>query len=413
MEQWGEYAAFGSRHGVPAERRNKERDRETEFGPATGTNQPKDTMEPITHALSGAVIGCALPWKRRWWLPAWAALVAASPDMDVFFVRTPLEYIEWHRGITHSFAGGLLLALLLALIPWLANRRRVPGVPADAPPFNWSLPFAWFVAYLLILHHIYLDCMNSYGTQVFLPFSDYRVRLNALFIVDPLLLLPLGLGLLFKRTDRRVMLGLLLWTLLYPLGSLAIRAGLEAHLHDGHYTPDVFTQELRSEDLTPEQRGEGRWNDVRAVHLVPDAFTPFHWKLILDRGTVWDVAGYTLFMDEPETFIAYAKPPQPLWTRLGEEDRTFRAYERFALYPALEEEQKLGGALEGETQYIFSDLRFGSTIRWVDEIQVQRHGKPTTFRIMARVGADGTVDAVRFITTTGAGGDSGWNPPQR
>ena len=118
-------------------------------------------------------------------------------------------------------------------------------------------------------------------------------------------------------------------------------------------------------------------------------------------------------MDEPETFIAYAKPPQPLWTRLGEEDRTFRAYERFALYPALEEEQKLGGALEGETQYVFSDLRFGSTIRWVDEIQVQRHGKPTTFRIMARVGADGTVDAVRFITTTGAGGDSGWNPPQR
>ena len=33
-------------------------------------------MEPITHALSGAVIGYALPGKRRWWLPAWAALVA-------------------------------------------------------------------------------------------------------------------------------------------------------------------------------------------------------------------------------------------------------------------------------------------------------------------------------------------------
>ena len=64
-------------------------------------------MEPITHALSGAVIGCALPGKRRWWLPAWAALVAASPDMDVFFTRTPLQYIEYHRGITHSFVGGL------------------------------------------------------------------------------------------------------------------------------------------------------------------------------------------------------------------------------------------------------------------------------------------------------------------
>ena len=112
-------------------------------------------MEPITHALSGAVIGYALPGKRRWWLPAWAALVAASPDMDVFFTRTPLQYIEYHRGITHSFVGGLGLALLLALIPWLMNRWRVPKVPDDSPPFGWPLPLAWLTAYLLILHHIF------------------------------------------------------------------------------------------------------------------------------------------------------------------------------------------------------------------------------------------------------------------
>ena len=217
-------------------------------------------MEPITHALSGAVIGYALPGKRRWWLPAWAALVAASPDMDVFFTRTPLQYIEYHRGITHSFVGGLGLALLLALIPWLMNRWRVPKVPDDSPPFGWPLPLAWLTAYLLILHHIFLDCMNSYGTQVFLPFSDYRVRLNALFIVDPLLLLPLALGLIFWRKRRAVMIGLLLWTILYPLGSLATRVGLEAHLKDSHYTPDVFTQELLSEDLAPGQRGKGLWD---------------------------------------------------------------------------------------------------------------------------------------------------------
>ena len=89
----------------------------------------------------------------------------------------------------------------------------------------------------------------------------------------------------------------------------------------------------------------------------------------------------------------------------------FRAYERFALYPALEAEIPLEGPLEGYTEYVFSDLRFGSTIGWVDYIQVRRHGKPTTFRIMARVAPDGRVSAVRFITTTGAGGDSGWNPP--
>ena len=47
----------------------------------------------------------------------------------------------------------------------------------------------------------------------------------------------------------------------------------------------------------------------------------------------------------------------------------FRAYERFALYPALEAEIPLEGPLEGYTEYVFSDLRFGSTIGWVDDIQ--------------------------------------------
>ena len=89
--------------------------------------------------------------------------------------------------------------------------------------------------------------MNSYGGHAGLSaVQRHRVRLNALFIVDPLLLLPLALGLLFWRKRRAVMIGLLLWTILYPLGSLATRVGLEAHLGDSHYTPDVFTQELPS-----------------------------------------------------------------------------------------------------------------------------------------------------------------------
>ena len=57
------------------------------------------------------------------------------------------------------------------------------------------------------------------------------------------------------------------------------------------------------------------------------------------------MAGYTVFTEEPQTFIAYAKPPQPLWAELAAKDRMFRAYERFALYPALEAEIPLEGPL--------------------------------------------------------------------
>ena len=296
------------------------------------------------------------------------------------------------------------------LIPWLMNRWRVPKVPDDSPPFGWPLPLAWLTAYLLILHHIFLDCMNSYGTQVFLPFSDYRVRLNALFIVDPLLLLPLALGLIFWRKRRAVMIGLLLWTILYPLGSLATRVGLEAHLKDSHYTPDVFTQELLSEDLAPGQRGKGLWDDVRAVHLVPDAFT-------LSTGSSFWIAGASgtwRAIRYSRRSLRRSLPTPSRRSRSGPSlpQRTACSARTSALpsTPPLRLKFRWR-ALEGYTEYVFSDLRFGSTIGWVDYIQVRRHGKPTTFRIMARVAPDGRVSAVRFITTTGAGGDSGWNPP--
>ena len=267
-------------------------------------------------------------------------------------------------------------------------------------------------------HHGVLD-------QGYWPDGLYTAPSDEALIYDITLMKRLGFNMLRKHIKIEPMrwyyhcdrLGMLVWQDMPSGGGqynlLTISAPLitGVHLKDSHYTPDVFTQELLSEDLTPGQRGKGLWDDVRAVHLVPDAFTPFHWKLILDRGSVWDVAGYTVFTEEPQTFVAYAKPPQPLWAELAAKDRMFRAYERFALYPALEAEIPLEGPLEGYTEYVFSDLRFGSTIGWVDDIQVRRHGKPTTFRIMARVAPDGTVSAVRFITTTGAGGDSGWNPP--
>ncbi|MFQ8888885.1 MAG: metal-dependent hydrolase [Bilophila wadsworthia] len=127
--------------------------------------------------------------------------------------------------------------------PWLMNRWRVPKVPDDSPPFGWPLPLAWLTAYLLILHHIF-GLHESYGTQVFLPFSDYRVRLNALFIVDPLLLLPLALGLIFWRKRRAVMIGLLLWTILIRSARWPHGWALGSASQGRHYTPDVSTQEL-------------------------------------------------------------------------------------------------------------------------------------------------------------------------
>ena len=64
-----------------------------------------------------------------------------------------------------------------------------------------------------------------------------------------------------------------------------------------------------------------------------------------------------------------------------------------------------------ETEYTFSDLRFGSTIPFVDAIQTRRSGKEAVFRIQARIAGNDRLEAVRFVTMPGAGGDTGWQPP--
>ena len=54
-------------------------------------------MDPITHAASGAVAMLALPRRplTRWAVPL-AALAAASPDLDLVFVSTPLQFLLLH-----------------------------------------------------------------------------------------------------------------------------------------------------------------------------------------------------------------------------------------------------------------------------------------------------------------------------
>ena len=212
------------------------------------------------------------------------------------------------------------------------------------------------------------------------------------------------------------MIGLLLWTFLYPLSSLGTRIVLEKNL-SAQPESAVFRQTLTSEGLSLPTPHQESWSSIKALHLVPDAFTPFHWKIVLDNGALWDTAGYTLFSSMPDSFQAYSKPPEKLWKELGEKDRMFRAYQRFVVYPSLDrviDEHSIiprdSMQLSGK-EVIFSDLRFGSTIPFVDTIQTRHNGEQINFRIMARILPDGTPLSVRFVTTTGAGGDSGWIPP--
>jgi inner membrane protein len=67
---------------------------------------------------------------------------------------------------------------------------------------DWTTLFFWS-----IFTHPLLDSLTTYGTQLFLPFSDYRVSIASVFVVDlfytlPFLLCVIGVSML-ARTNRK------------------------------------------------------------------------------------------------------------------------------------------------------------------------------------------------------------------
>ena len=77
-----------------------------------------------------------------------------------------------------------ILGLLLALCCYPLWRSTTPG--------HWNFGKVWLLTCAMVLLHIWLDVVTTYGTMIFLPFSHERVRLNGVFIIDLLLTLPLA-----------------------------------------------------------------------------------------------------------------------------------------------------------------------------------------------------------------------------
>jgi membrane-bound metal-dependent hydrolase YbcI (DUF457 family) len=132
-------------------------------------------MDTLTHALAGAVISDG--WFRRRLGPfatPFALAAAALPDIDILILRLLSPDNPWldHRGYTHSLFITLPAAPLLGLAA-----ARLAGKPGE-----WR---AWALLALLCLYsHILLDVVTSWGTMLFLPFSNQRAALDAAPILD-------------------------------------------------------------------------------------------------------------------------------------------------------------------------------------------------------------------------------------
>ena len=204
-------------------------------------------MDSLSQVVLGAAAGEAVLGKKignRAMM--WGAFAGFLPDLDVTagLVMNDIGALAVHRGITHSIFFAVFFSFFLA---WLVQGLYARGwyrkksfkitsvivtlgavvITANFLPFMvteqfntslllWTL-FIGIALYLVlnryyiqkesalvettakdwywlffwgILTHSLLDCFTVYGTQLFLPFSDYRVGFNVISVVDPLYTVP-------------------------------------------------------------------------------------------------------------------------------------------------------------------------------------------------------------------------------
>jgi membrane-bound metal-dependent hydrolase YbcI (DUF457 family) len=145
-------------------------------------------MDNLAHTLIGAALGRAVGGRE---LPAagWIGAIAGNAPDWVELVLKPgswapragVEYLVYHRGITHSLLGAAVeivaLSGLFGLLLRLWARRA--GVPP--PPWRWVAACVTAT----VASHLYLDWQGSYGLRPLLPWSAQWYYGDWVAIVDP------------------------------------------------------------------------------------------------------------------------------------------------------------------------------------------------------------------------------------
>lgn len=211
-------------------------------------------MDSLTQIVLGAAVGeAALGKKVGNRAMIWGAIAGTIPDLDVFanYFLTPIDALAFHRGISHGLFTNFVLALILgfsvyklyqqtwhrwvgigswcllgiAIMGYLSFSNGITGLKFLlflALSSGWTFiiylryfrkgyatpeaslgGWTWLFILGLITHPI-LDCFTNYGTQIFQPFSNYRVAFNNISVVDPLYTLPFLVCLLSAAAFDRI-----------------------------------------------------------------------------------------------------------------------------------------------------------------------------------------------------------------
>lgn len=305
-------------------------------------------MDSLTQIILGAATG-ELAAGRKVGRKAmfWGAVGGTIPDLDVM-VGGILKSIAWfdemdalafHRGISHSFffailaplvlgrvvswhyqqpgrkhrsfIGGVLVYALMAFainfvffaigggavnitaligslvlgalitfgLYWRFYKRELSVVNASWQTFGWV--FFWS-----IFTHPLLDCCTTYGTQLFQPFSDFRVGFNNIAVADPIYTIPFALciiasAFIFKKLPIRRYLNI--------AGIVISSCYLVWTVYNKYRVDTVIENSLAEQGV-----------EYHRYMSSPTILNNFLWNVVVESDSVYYTSLYSILDKAPE-----------------------------------------------------------------------------------------------------------------
>jgi inner membrane protein len=309
-------------------------------------------LEPITHFLFGAAMGRAGLNRKTALATATLTLAAEAADLDVISrFRGSAFGLNHHRGFTHSFVGVPLVAAAVVGFMYVIWRLRGRKTRDPNLPPRWGLLFAY--ACLAGVSHILLDFTNNYGVRPFWPFSERWYSWDIVFIIEPVILVVLILGLvvpgLFSLINEEIG---------------ARRKGPQGRLAACVALLGVFAcwgvrdYEHRRAVAALESRVYNGDDPIR-VSAYPYWVNPFRWHGVIETPAFFATANVDSLAPEvdPEGRMQVLyKPEETPVTMAAKKTYLGQVYLSWAQYPVTETEQ----FESGRAAYVvrFRDLRY-------------------------------------------------------
>ncbi len=290
-------------------------------------------MDSLTQIVLGAATGEAVCGKKIGNKAVlWGAVAGTIPDLDVLarFFTDKLTELTFHRSLTHSFFFAFLTSPLFGWLMLQFYRREKAGFK------DWTLLF-----FLGFITHALLDAFTTWGTQLFYPFSDWRVAFESIFVVDPLYTIPFGAFLiaamrLKKENPKRFRLNM--------YGIIISSTYLLLTLLNKYYMNSVFEKELLRQNIS-----------VSRFHTKPAPLNNILWSATAESDDAYFIGYYSLFDgDAPVKFFRFEKHHELLNDIQDKENLRRLLFMTDGFYTV----EKFNNRLQ------VNDLRFGQADGW-------------------------------------------------